>query len=141
LLLFAASIGLTQTIRTATTSEQVLRAHATKVVRPAFPADASRHQQTGVAVAEVHLNPAGLVSQVEILEAPTPSIAQSVSEAVAQWQFTPFTMSSGEPMLLSAKLTFYFEMKGGKGVVLNPADTGYVGKWPETSRKRISKKG
>jgi TonB family protein len=140
LLCVVTNLGLAQAVSRGTTSEQVLRAHAIKIVRPSFPPEARLHRQTGVAVAEVQLDPAGRVSQVQILEAPALAIAQSVSEAVAQWQFTPFNSQSGGPMILSAKLTFYFEIKAGKAMVLEPVDAGYVGRWPESSTKRVNKK-
>jgi TonB family protein len=114
------------------TWEIVLRQFAINSVRPEYPEDSLREKRTGVAVVKVYLGPDGHVNGVEVLEAPTPSIASSVSRAAAQWQFKPFD-SDGKKYSVWGKLTFYFEIKKGKGYVLDPADAGYVGRWPQPS--------
>jgi len=113
------------------TIERFLRMKATKVIRPDYPEDAIRAHKTGVAVAQIWLNQGGGVSKVEVLEAPCESIANSLRRAVTQWRFEAFTDNNGQPIVVSGKLTFYFQITNGKGTVLDPADTGYVGHWPE----------
>ncbi|MGD0404487.1 MAG: TonB family protein [Candidatus Acidiferrales bacterium] len=110
------------------TIERILRSRAVKVVKPIFPEDAIRNQTTGVVVAEIHLDGSGVVTTVHILQAPSESTAASVSQAVSQWQFQPFPPPD-DKHIISGKLTFYFEFRHGKGIVLDPAETGYVGHW------------
>lgn len=121
----------TQSQVRATTSGKVIRSMATKVVRPLFPEDAFHNRKVGVAVAKISLAANGYVLAVEVIETPTASIADSVRSAVAQWQFKPFRTKQGQAMLVSGKLTFYFEIRGGKGVVLDPTEAGYVGTYPK----------
>lgn len=115
---------------TATTPEGGLRQSVTRVVQPLFPLQAILDHDIGVAVADVHVDAKGHVVSVQVLEAPAQCIAQSVSAAVRQWQFKPFSTSNGAPVLVSSLLTFYFEIEDGKGVVLDPDEAGYVGRWP-----------
>jgi TonB family protein len=113
----------------ATTSGAGLRSLAVSKIRPIYPHDALKESITGVAVAQIHLTVEGRVETVNILQAPSPSIGQAVKSAVIQWRFQPNNGSNGEPpLLVSGKLVFYFEIRGGKGVVLFPEETGYVGR-------------
>lgn len=112
------------------TSETILRKQAIKVVRPEFPISAIISRSTGVAVAKVYLDRSGHVSQVEVLRSPTPAISGSMSAALSHWVFSPPTAPDGRPLLLSGKISFYFEIQGNKAEVLDPANAGYVGRWP-----------
>jgi TonB family protein len=109
--------------------ERILREHAIKTVRPIYPADALRNRQTGVVVVNARITNTGEVSGVQVLEAPSESIAVSVSQAVARWRFTPILGFKERPEAVSGKLTFYFEMINRNGVVLDPQEAGYVGRW------------
>lgn len=121
------------------TMESILRAKALHTPRPVYPGDAVLARTTGVAVVNIWLNDAGLVSRYEVLQAPCESIADSVGQAVSQWRFQLFLDSHGRPMLASGKLTFYFQIRNAIGVVLDPADTGYVGHWPEHRSASLEK--
>jgi TonB family protein len=129
-----ASVCVSQSVHTGKTSELNLRRQALRIVLPTYPSVAVRGHKTGVAVAKIYVGADGTVSGSELLESPTPSIADAVSRAVAQWQFKPFVWSDGKSVVVSSVLTFYFEFRNGKPVVLNPDEAGYVGKWPNTSR-------
>ena len=132
LALAVASSGQTLSGRT---SEKLLRLHIINGPAPLFPLDALRNRQHGVVVAQIDVDPMGHISAVRILEAPTPSMAESVSKALPPWQFRAFTSSAGQGMSMSGKLTFYFEIENRKGVVLNPSETGYVGRPRQDSRE------
>lgn len=110
--------------------ERHLRTKALRTEMPVYPQDAIRDQKAGVAVAEVELDVEGHPRLITVLEAPTPSIGESVRRALGRWQFQPFDVS-GEPALIRGRLTFYFVLKDGKGQVFNPEDAPYVGRWPE----------
>jgi len=120
----------TQSPASGWTSETILRKKAVKTVLPEFPVSATREHRSGVAVAMVYLDVRGHVSKVEVLRSPAPAIADSMSVALSQWIFEPFTTPDGQTLLISGKITFYFEIEHNKGVVLDPASVGYVGRWP-----------
>src|SRR5579859_2204224 len=104
-----------------TTSGAVLRSMALKTVRPVYPQDALRTKKTGVAVVRIHISLEGTVTRVEVLQAPSASIGNSVEGAVAQWRFRPTDGRDGEaPVKLSGKLVFYFEIHAGRGSLLFP---------------------
>jgi TonB family protein len=111
------------------TSEATLRRIATKTILPSFPDDAARDNKTGVAVSEIQIDTGGHVSVVKVLEAPSPSIAESVSTALQKWEFRPLLDSDRKPVLLSGKITFYFEKVSGVPHVYDPIAIGYVGRW------------
>jgi len=118
----------------ATTSGAVLRSLAVSKLRPTYPQDALRQNISGVAVAQIQLTVEGKVETLDILQSPSPSIADAVRSALMQWQFQPSNGSEGKPPLRpSGKLVFYFEIQEGKGSVLFPEETGYVGRWSRTS--------
>jgi TonB family protein len=111
-------------------SEEGIRRFATITVLPTFPDDALRAKESGVAVASIEVDVNGRISRLEVVEAPSPSIKASVTQAVQKWQFDP-TYTGGRPTRLLGKLTFYFVIRGGKGLVLNPSEAGYVGPSPK----------
>jgi TonB family protein len=129
-LLVYGGMGCNKPAKSFTTAEINLRRMARKRSQPIYPEDALRDFKTGVAVAEIHLDERGRVVGVDMLEAPSISIRNSVSEALEHWRFDPALDENGKPALLSGKLTFYFEIKDGKGIVFDPADAGYLGRWP-----------
>lgn len=115
----------------ATAPEGFLRQRAVRQEVPVYPEDAIRERKTGVAVAEIEIEPAGNVSRVTVLEAPSPSIEASVAGALRLWQFQPTSSQGGQVLKLRGKLTFYFVIQGGKGEVFSPGKAPYVGRWPE----------
>ena len=121
------------------TIERFLRGDAIKTVKPVFPPDALHNHVTGVAVVEIVVNERGRVSSTHMLEAPSVSVADAVTQAITLWQFKPFTQSNGMPALVTGKLTFYFEINDGKGLVLDPSEAGYVGLRPDKSKDRKKK--
>jgi outer membrane biosynthesis protein TonB len=109
------------------TSEAILRKQAVKTVLPEFPAAALEAHRTGVAVAMVYLDLSGHVSRVQVLRAPARAIADSMSAALSQWIFRPLRTADGRLVLISGKITFYFEIEGNQALVLDPSSLGYVG--------------
>ena len=115
---------------TTTTSERILRTMKISGDLPSFPSDAFRSCSFGVAVASVQLDPKGKVSSIQMLQSPAPSISKSISQTLSNWRFKPYFLKNGQQVVFSGLLTFYFEPKDGRPVVLNPNETGYVGHWP-----------
>jgi rhodanese-related sulfurtransferase len=67
-------------------------------------------------VASVRFDLDGKLSTVEILEAPDAHTAAAVRDALARWIVPPTQTKSP----IRGKLTFYFQVRDGKGVVLDP---------------------
>ena len=89
---------------------------------PAYPAESLKAAVTGVVVAEAFFAADGRFETIEILESPDTHTAASVRTAVKGWALTSgATGPRGEPApALRGKLTFYFRIRDGKGLVLNP---------------------
>jgi TonB family protein len=99
--------------------EASLRKLALKVVMPPYPRDAEAGRITGVVVAQVVVSEEGTVAEASVLQAPADSIKKVVPEAVRQWRFKAQTVG-GAPVRVHSKLTFYYLIDSGKGVVRNP---------------------
>ena len=101
--------------------EDGMRKSASKTVIPAYPEDALKKREQGVAVVEVEYDAKGDVVDSAVLEAPSKSIGDAVVVAIKQWKFVPSKKQDGTPVSIRGKLTFYFEIdKQGKGLVQNP---------------------
>jgi protein TonB len=86
---------------------------------PKFPSAAKKKKISGVAVAQIFVDGSGVVTNVEMLESPHPSIAEAVKAALFKWRFGPVTVK-GKPWKVRGKMTFYFVLDK-KGVrVENP---------------------
>jgi hypothetical protein len=85
--------------------------------KPVYPPALQAKKTTGVAVAAVLVNPDGRMGTVVVLEAPDPLMSTAVQDALMQWRRSARIT---ENAAWSAKLTFYFQIRNGIGVVLNP---------------------
>ena len=104
-------------------SEQGIRLLAVVKPMPQYPAASIRNNVSGIAVAEILVSKDGRPEQVNVLEAPDADIRNAVEEALMLWKFrrsTPKGNVDGVP--LSSKLTFYFAVENGDGVVRNPEE-------------------
>lgn len=107
--------------KVATVPEKTLRQFAKTVVMPEYPDASQRNGIQGVAIAEVNIDEEGAVKKVEILEAPNEAIGNAVVMAIKKWKFErPVDDSTGKAVRLSGKLTFYFVIENGRGIVKNP---------------------
>jgi TonB family protein len=97
-------------------SETQIRKIAAEAYMPIYPEESRKKGQTGVAVAEVSLNENDRVTDVRILEAPSPSIARAVKDAVMKWKFPHHE----GVVCFKGKLTFYFLLHNGAAFVKNP---------------------
>jgi TonB family protein len=87
--------------------------------KPAYPSDLQAKKVTGVAVAGVVVSAGGRMTTVVVLQAPDPLMGDAVKNALAQWQRKP---GIPDNTAWSSKLTFYFQVRNGVGVVLNPEE-------------------
>lgn len=90
-------------------------------VMPTYPAESLRLGHQGVAVAEVRVSGQGRLLDERVLQAPDKAIGEAVAYALKQWRFRSAHGSKGQPKVALSKLTFYFVIRGGDGVVLNPS--------------------
>ncbi len=104
-------------------AEKDLRAMAVKHPSPAYPADEVARGVDGVAVVEVLCAPDGSVSNATVLDAASESIGKAAAAAVRDWTFGQVTLpKSNIPRPYRSKLTFYFRVVNGAGIVLSPDD-------------------
>jgi hypothetical protein len=90
---------------------------------PDYPASSLSLKVTGVAVASVTSGVDGRMSNVTMLEAPDEAIGASVRSALMTWEIPPTTvLGESEPRGIRSKVTFYFRIVKGRGVVFNPED-------------------
>lgn len=106
--------------------ESQMRQLVKLMVRPVYPKDAIRRNICGVAVVEVRINVDGKITGLDVVEAPSDSIAKSVFEAVSEWKFAPHT-SAGRRVIVHGAITFYFVLNDSTPKVLDPKDAGFVG--------------
>jgi TonB family protein len=107
--------------RAATTSEYGLRRSATVMPMPEYPAASVTARASGVAVASITFGTTGRTEIVDVLQAPDAHIDAAVKDALMRWEFTPLTGPDGVTRFaVRSKLTFYFQIEGGKGRVLHP---------------------
>ena len=99
--------------------EAGIRAAAIAAPKPAYPAALLAKKTTGVSVVSLIVDTEGKPRSVIVLDAPDPLMAESARTAVERWTFHPIT-AGGRPVAMSSKLTFYFQVRNGAGVVLNP---------------------
>lgn len=117
-----AAFGAVQVAHVTTLQQDALRRNATTQPRPEYPAASIAKGSRGVAVAELLIDTEGVVEQVRVVEAPDEHISAAVAAAVRQWRFVPLTAgpNSQERRRADGKLYFYFEIDGGKRMVLFP---------------------
>ena len=99
-----------------TTHEASFRRMATTRTLPQYPVDAVARGVTGVVVVEATAGPDRHVEAVDVLQSPDDALSAATRAAVSKWTLP----SVSTPSLLRAKLTFYFQIRNGKGVVLAP---------------------
>ena len=103
------------------TGEDGLRRSATNSPKPVYPPGAVKRKVSGVAVVFLRSAPEGHVTTLTVLEAPDPEIGDAVRTAVEKWKFSPAqVMGKSELLGRRGKLTFYFRIRNGAGVVLSP---------------------
>ena len=99
--------------------ESVFRKLISKFVMPSYPEGALKRGEQGVAVALVQVNEQGNLTDVQMLDAPSDDIRDAVLNAIRQCKFEPATSEDG-PVRIEGKLTFYFAIENGRGIVRNP---------------------
>lgn len=104
-----------------TTHEAVFWRVAKVRVMPTYPAAPLARGTEGVVVTSVTSTKEGRVERVDVLESPDEDMAAAVRAALAQWTIpAPQPLGESTPYVARVKMTFYFQIRNGKGVVLAP---------------------
>lgn len=123
LLISPALVAQTAPPRTAGMSEFSIRRIATKKPLPVYPVASILKKSAGVAVAAIASDLEGRITNVTVLEAPDDDIASAVRTALQDWVIPPVSIvGRPERIGLYGKVTFYFRIAAGRGIVANPED-------------------
>ena len=103
------------------------RARARYSVSPRYPPGLVPLLIEGVAVAQVRVQPDGNVGDVEVLESPHEEISRAVVAALRQWRFPVAQLpTSYLAARVRGKVTYYFAVEWGMGVVRAPEEQAQV---------------
>ena|ERR1051325_4146496 len=92
---------------------------ATKRVKPVYPEASLKNKVAGRVVVEILVDESGKVPEAKVKEAPDELIGQAAVEAAKQWEFQPPPKVQGRQICYSSTLSFKFEIKSGKGKVID----------------------
>ncbi|HYX71776.1 MAG TPA: energy transducer TonB [Nitrososphaera sp.] len=92
---------------------------ATKKVKPIYPEASLKNNVTGRVVVEILIDEHGQVPEAKVKEAPDALTGQAVVDAAKQWGFQAPPKVQGRQICYSSTLSFKFEIKDGKGKVVD----------------------
>ena len=95
---------------------------AIKAILPEYPAEYVRTKIQGKVSVQVLVDAEGSVINATVWNTKHPLMAESVSSALKQWRFKPFTEPNEKvPCLAESELTFAFLILNGKPIVVDEA--------------------
>jgi TonB family protein len=92
---------------------------ATKKVKPIYPDASLKNKVSGKVTVEILVDSSGKVPEAKVKEAPDGLTGQAVVVAAKQWEFQPPPKIQGRQVCYSSTLSFKFEIKDGKGKVVD----------------------
>jgi TonB family protein len=92
---------------------------ATKKVKPIYPEASLKNNVAGRVVVKVLVDENGKVSEATVKEAPDELTGQAVVDAAKQWEFQAPAKVQGRQICYESTLSFKFEIKNGKGKVID----------------------
>lgn len=96
---------------------------ATKKVKPIYPEASLKNNVAGRVVVEIVVDEKGKVTEAKVKEEPDELTGQAVVDAAKQWEFQAPPKVQGRQICYESTLSFKFEIKNGKGKVIDdPAD-------------------
>jgi len=110
-------------------AEATLRRMATHFVAPDYPERAVNQNIQGIAVAKICVPAGGKLAAIRMIVAPDESIRIAVKESLAKSEFGPMWPQNDpqHPFSYGGTLVFYFVKQNKRWVVLNPAESFFVG--------------
>jgi TonB family protein len=92
---------------------------AVKRVQPTYPEESLKRNVTGKATVQILVDENGKVPDAKVTEAPDQLIGQAVVDAAKQWEFKPPPKVQGRQICYESTLSFRFEIRNGKGRVID----------------------
>jgi TonB family protein len=92
---------------------------ATKKVKPIYPDASLKNKMSGKVTVKILVDESGKVPEAKVKEAPDELTGQAVVVAAQQWEFQPPPKIQGRQVCYSSTLSFKFEIKDGKGRVVD----------------------
>lgn len=106
-----------------------LRSFVVNINHPKFP-DSLLSPSKSVAVAEITFDSGGMPREINILEAATPEISKSMSDALSSWRLAPSNRSQqGNKVIITSKVTYYFIAEAENREVHGPEWNGNFNRW------------
>ena len=127
ILAFAACLGLSLSARAQTpcpfrapVGEAGLRKQkATRTVQPVYPDESLKHHVTGKVIIGILVDENGKVAEAKVKHAPDELTGQAVVDAAKQWEFKAPPKVQGKQICYESTLSFKFEIRNGKGRILD----------------------
>ena len=92
---------------------------ATKKVQPVYPEESLKNGVSGRVIVAIVVDEYGKVPEARVKEAPDELTGQAVVDAAKQWEFKAPPKIQGRQICYSSTLSFRFEIRSGKGKVVD----------------------
>ena len=92
---------------------------ATKRVAPVYPTESLKNGISGKVVVDILVDEYGKVPEAKVNQAPDELTGQAVIDAAKQWKFKAPPKIQGRQICYSSTLSFRFEIRNGKGKVVD----------------------
>ena len=92
---------------------------ATKKVQPLYPNESLKNGISGKVIVDILVDEYGKVPEAKVNQAPDALTGQAVVDAARQWEFKAPPKIQGRQICYSSTLSFRFEIRNGKGKVVD----------------------
>jgi TonB family protein len=92
---------------------------ATKKVQPLYPNESLKNGISGKVIVDILVDEYGKVPEAKVNQAPDELTGQAVVDAAKQWEFKAPPKIQGRQICYSSTLSFRFEIRNGKGKVVD----------------------
>jgi TonB family protein len=92
---------------------------ATKRVLPVYPTESLKNGISGRVIVDILVDEYGKVPEAKVNQAPDELTGQAVVDAAKQWEFKAPPKIQGRQICYSSTLSFRFEIRNGKGKVVD----------------------
>jgi TonB family protein len=92
---------------------------ATKKVQPLYPNESLKNGVSGKVIVDILVDEYGKVPEAKVNQAPDKLTGQAVVDAAKQWEFKAPPKIQGRQICYSSTLSFRFEIRNGKGKVVD----------------------
>jgi TonB family protein len=92
---------------------------ATRTVKPVYPDESLKNHVTGKVIVRILVDENGKVPEAQVEHAPDELTGQAVVDAAKQWEFKAPPRVQGKQVCYESTLSFKFEIRNGKGRILD----------------------